>query len=75
MNTRKLLTRAATTMLLVCSVSVLTGCRPKVKYLTGTDRVIYLPKGDPAPFTGYLLTPTTMSNVYDKLGEKLKVPE
>lgn len=50
-------------LLFTCVTSI--GCRG-IQVIRGTDEVFYLKQGDPAPITGYLLSPQRLSKLYEQ---------
>ena len=53
--------------MLVCCVSSI-GCSSlrRVEVLRGEDEVYYVKQGEPAPITGYLLSPQRLSKLYEQ---------
>ena len=65
--------RSATRMLSVaCFLVLLIGCAHDVVYLRGTDEVVHLEKGRPAPHAGWLVTDERMAELYDLLELQLE---
>lgn len=72
MNLKKLLPKATLILLLALWLSSPIACKPRVIYLEGdTERVVYLKKGEAAPYDGFLFTPSQTVRLYDRRGDKL----
>ena len=53
---------------LLVIILMVTGCakQVQVQYLPGPEKVVHLKKGEPAPFEGFLLSPSTLATLYEK---------
>jgi len=51
------------------------GCKPKIRYLPGSNKVIVLEKGDQAPCKGYFTTQQGMADYYDWLEKNEVKPD
>jgi len=60
---------------LAFSMLVCGGCVRRTVFLTGDERVWFVEEGAKAPITGYMLSPSKLAEIYDKLEEKIPEPE
>jgi len=70
--------QATKILLLIFCLSAFAGCRrrlPRVEYLKGDAKVIFLNKGDKAPNDLYGISPSYMGEIYDKLEMDIELPE
>lgn len=54
--------------ILILLLVLVAGCakQVQVQYLPAEEKVVHLKKGEPAPFEGFLLSPSTLATLYEK---------